>query len=234
MNELIKLSNVVIAEEEVQTVNARELHAFLEVGDHFRNWIRNRIEEYDFVENQDYISFAENPAKPQGGRPSKEYAITLDMAKELSMVERNDKGRQARKYFIECEKQLKQKSPQQPVGVLEDKMRALAFAISHTTLSPVARETLLLTTAETVTGTPIPYRPKLERKTFSASEIGARLGVSANKVGRLANLYGLKTDQYGVRVLDKSRHSAKQVETFRYYPEILPVLRQVLDTEQAA
>jgi len=95
-----------LAGEPTELVNARELHKFLEVESRFNDWIAIRISEYDFVENQDFISFTENSVKPQGGRPSKEYHITLDMAKELSMVERNAKGKQARRYFIDCEKSL--------------------------------------------------------------------------------------------------------------------------------
>lgn len=84
-------------------VNARDLHTFLESGQDFSDWIRKRIEKYDFVEGQD---FSINLWKtPTGGRPTTEYHITLDMAKELSMVERNEKGKQARRYFIAMEKQ---------------------------------------------------------------------------------------------------------------------------------
>ncbi len=86
------------------------MHTFLEVKSEFRNWIKNHIEEYSFLENKAFIGFAKILAKPKGGRPSTEYHIILDMAKELSMVERNEKGRQARHYFIECEKKLKSQS----------------------------------------------------------------------------------------------------------------------------
>lgn len=89
----------------IQTVNARELHAFLEVATRFNDWITARIHDFGFVENQDFVTFTENPVK---GRPSKEYALSLDMAKELSMVERNEKGKQARQYFIECERRAKE------------------------------------------------------------------------------------------------------------------------------
>ena len=115
MNELIKLQPQPINGTPTETVSARELHTFLEVNTKFADWIKNRINEYDFVENQDFISFSENLEKPTGGRPSQEYFITLDMAKELSMVERNDKGKQARRYFIECEKKLKEQTAPQPV-----------------------------------------------------------------------------------------------------------------------
>ncbi|BDR73377.1 antirepressor [Clostridium tetani] len=89
-------------------VNARELHEWLGNKDNFTTWIGDRIKQYGFIENVDYTSFLENSKKPQGGRPSKEYVITLNMAKELSMIERTEKGKQARKYFIKCEEKLKE------------------------------------------------------------------------------------------------------------------------------
>ena len=92
-------------------VNARELHAFLEVQTRFNDWIKSRIEDFGFVENQDFTAFTENPVKPETGRPRMEYALSLDMAKELSMLERNSKGRQARQYFIECERQANSAPP---------------------------------------------------------------------------------------------------------------------------
>ena len=62
----------------------------------FADWISERIQKYGFVENQDFVIFSQNCEKPKGGRPAKEFALTLDMAKELAMVENNDKGKQAR------------------------------------------------------------------------------------------------------------------------------------------
>jgi len=96
-------ANRPVAGQAQQTVNARELHAFLEVQTRFNDWIKNRVDEYGFIENQDFITFTENLVN--GGRRI-EYALSLDMAKELSMVERNAKGKQARQYFIDCEKRL--------------------------------------------------------------------------------------------------------------------------------
>ena len=94
MNELIKLNETKIGIELVQTVNAKELYEFLEVRSKFADWIKNRIADYDFQENQDFITLSKN--LENGGRTI-EYYITLDMAKELAMVERNDKGREARR-----------------------------------------------------------------------------------------------------------------------------------------
>ena len=114
----------------VQTVNARDLHAFLKVGSAFKDWIARRIEEYGFLEEKDFCSFLSESA---GGRPAKEYAISIDMAKELSMVERNEQGKRARQYFIECERRAKQVFD--PTSVLE---------------SPAAMRGLLLTYTEKV------------------------------------------------------------------------------------
>ena len=100
MEEIIKITE----HNGKRAVNARELHQFLESKYQFANWIQERITKYGFVENQDYEVFKENLKNSNGGRPQIEYALSVDMAKELSMVENNEKGRIARKYFIECEK----------------------------------------------------------------------------------------------------------------------------------
>ncbi|STZ75542.1 antA/AntB antirepressor family protein [Bergeriella denitrificans] len=95
-------------------VDARELHDFLGVETQFKDWIKRRIADYGFVENVDFsccsnLSSGENQRLRGffGGHNRIDYLISLDMAKELCMVERNDKGRQARRYFIEMEKQAK-------------------------------------------------------------------------------------------------------------------------------
>jgi phage anti-repressor protein len=105
MQQLIKISTT---ESGSQVVSARELHKFLESKQQFADWIKDRIDKYGFIENQDFEVFQNFMKNPNGGRPLKEYALTLDMAKELAMVEGNDKGRQARRYFIECEKKLRE------------------------------------------------------------------------------------------------------------------------------
>jgi anti-repressor protein len=88
-----------------QVVSARDLHSFLGSKKDFSNWIKHRITKYGLAENQDYIVFAQTGEK--GGRPTNEYGLTLDAAKELAMVEGNAKGKEARQYFIEMEKKVK-------------------------------------------------------------------------------------------------------------------------------
>ncbi|WP_096855926.1 antA/AntB antirepressor family protein [Escherichia coli] len=114
-SQLIPVFNGTIANETTLLVNARDLHTFLGAGKRFASWITERIAEYGFVENQDYILVSPNrEIKGRGGdRRSKDYHLTLDTAKETAMVERNEKGRQIRRYFIECEKKLRNIQPVQ-------------------------------------------------------------------------------------------------------------------------
>lgn len=109
MNELVKVAERQIGDGTIQTVNARDLHAFLGVGKDFSTWVNDRIQQYGFVENQDFTTAPQNGGAVYkgGGHNRKEYHLSLDMAKELAMVERNDKGKQARQYFIECERRAK-------------------------------------------------------------------------------------------------------------------------------
>ena len=234
MNELIKLQPQTINGNTIETVSARELHEFLGNGDMFANWIKHRVEKYGFVENQDFVSFLVATKKPNGGRPSQEYHITLEMAKQLAMVENNEKGMQVRKYFIECEKKLKSQiapQPVRPIGETEDKLRAYAYGMTLLNVDDVSKQAYVANAIEQLTGASVPYRPQLEQKTYSATEIGNQLNVSANKVGRITNAHGLKTSEYGVRVLDKAKGHDKQVETFRYYANTIPIIRAILETE---
>lgn len=93
----------------VQAVMGRDLHQFLEIKTPYSMWISRLIEKYGFVAGQDYVH--KNVMVERQGRGSVEqvdHILTLDMAKEVSMVQNNDKGRQARRYFIECERRAKE------------------------------------------------------------------------------------------------------------------------------
>lgn len=98
MNELIKITEY----DGKKAVSARELYEFLEVDTKFTTWCQRMI-EYGFTEKIDFIPIL---GKSTGGRPSVDYALTLDTAKHWSMIQRNEKGMQARQYFIEVEKQV--------------------------------------------------------------------------------------------------------------------------------
>jgi anti-repressor protein len=85
-------------------VSARDLHSFLGSRQEFTAWIKGRIAKYGFIEGTDFLI---NLSRSEAGRQTTEYVLSLDTAKELAMVEANMKGQQARRYFIEAEKQLR-------------------------------------------------------------------------------------------------------------------------------
>ena len=119
MNELIKIETSGKTGNPI--VNARDLHTFLEAKQDFSSWLKARLKKYDFIENVDYarIYFDINGTRirlPKNREADSEalkrvhrieYALTLDCSKELSMVQNNAKGKQARRYFIEKEKEFK-------------------------------------------------------------------------------------------------------------------------------
>lgn len=103
-----------------KAVSARELHRFLEAKTAFKDWMP-RMLEYGFEENKDFSSFL---SESTGGRPSIDYVLTLDTAKEISMLQRTDKGKQARQYFIAVEKQAILK-PRTHLEVIQSEMALL-------------------------------------------------------------------------------------------------------------
>ena len=103
MNELIPLTE----RDGVQAVLGRDLHAFLEVGAHYKDWFP-RMVAYGFEEGKDYVLKNEQTPSPAGMKQRTNHIVTLDMAKEISMIQRTEKGKQARAYFLECERRAKQ------------------------------------------------------------------------------------------------------------------------------
>ena len=100
MNELIKIE----VRNGQQLASGRELHKFLEVKSRFNDWFNNRIEMYGFTENVDFVAITKILVTAQGNKSSyKDYLMKISMAKELAMIENNEKGKVIRKYFIECE-----------------------------------------------------------------------------------------------------------------------------------
>ena len=125
--ELIKTTGITLNGDSITAVNARDLWKFLESKQDFSTWIKRRIEKYDFIEGQDYLLHKFVEQLPSGAKHCIEYLISLDMAKELAMVENNERGRQARQYFIEVEKRFRH------AGNLVEAIRAA--------LTPIIRET---------------------------------------------------------------------------------------------
>ena len=109
----------------------------------------------------------------------------------------------------------------------------LLLKIAERTNIPEYKAVCNAKAAEMVTGEMILPLPVAERKTYSATENGAMFGVSANKIGKLANKHNLKTDAYGKLFYSKSEHSVKEVETWRYYESVIPVFEKIFGREAA-
>lgn len=100
MNELLKVNY----DNDRITLSARELHEFLEIETPFKKWF-GRMAEYGFSQEIDYREVMDKIVQnPKGGRPSTDYEITLDMAKEIAMIQRSDRGKEVRQYFLELER----------------------------------------------------------------------------------------------------------------------------------
>ena len=98
MNELIKVSY----DNDRPTVSGRDLHEFLEVKTAYKDWFP-RMCEYGFVEDTDYCSFLSDRSDGLPGKPRTDHQLTIEMAKEIAMLQRNERGKQARQYFIQLE-----------------------------------------------------------------------------------------------------------------------------------
>lgn len=186
--ELIKITT---NENGVQCVSARELHEGLKVKRDFTTWIKGRISKYNFEENADFVVINlahQNGGASWGGNNKLDYIITVDMAKELCMVENNELGREFRKYFIECEKKLKTQVPQ----LTEEQKLALlvfegGFSAVEASKKMVELQTKpLLETIET-------QKPKVEYVDkfmngdglFLISEIAKKVGITAVRANNI-------------------------------------------------
>lgn len=121
MKELISIGKRVFSGEQVNSVDARKLHEKLGSGNDFSTWIRKKVVNNSFfMENKDYILLLQShEQKGRGGHNRKDYALTLDTAKKVSMAEQTETGNKVRDYFLECEKIAKESVPQLPQNFAE-------------------------------------------------------------------------------------------------------------------
>ena len=126
MNELLKVE---VNENQEQVISGRELHMFLNIGTEYAKWF-SRMCEYGFEEDRDFKVIVKNDENSKGGRPSTDHIMKIDMAKELCMLARNEKGKQARHYFLEVERDWN--SP--------EKVMARALNIANNTINNLKLE----------------------------------------------------------------------------------------------
>lgn len=223
--ELIVIEKQIINEEEINSVDARELWIFLGSKRKFADWITKKIKDYNFKENQDFVSFHKNVKRTKGSSVRKEYMISLDMAKELSMVERTEKGKEARQYFIECERIAKGKTQNQisikPSTVLEEELKLCSLLkvpehlaqiesvkqVKQKTGEDISRLLLIAPAQNNIKDEEIMLEPSELGKHFNLS--GMKMNQKLNKLGlQINDGYGWKPTKRGKKVCTK--HSWKR------------------------
>lgn len=209
-----------------QTVSARELHEKLEVSTQFKDWIKRMI-DYGFEEGKDYCSFL---SESTGGRPATEYFISIDMAKEICMIQRSDKGRKFRQYFIECERRLiesnKRAMPQTYIEAVENLLNELK---KNQALEEQGK--LLLEQkekAEAETERIYQANKNFHANLYTASQIAKKLGITANMVGRIANENGLKQDPIYGKLGKIQLNNGQWVNQFYYNDDALTVIEAII------
>jgi len=243
------LINVWLTERGNQAVNARDLHSFLGVGRDFSTWIKSRIEKYEFVENKDYcklyfdslgnrfVVLPESGELENKGIQKIEYVLTIGMAKELAMVENNKKGREARKYFIECEEKFKASKNEISLEkqIELEKYKAYTSLATLIVNAPNEKVKELLYSSFLQIGHGYNAAP-VERKTYYATEISgmlkSRYGIDISKslIGKLANKYDLKKSEWGVFTNYNSKGVI--VSAFKYYEEVVEKLKDIITNQE--
>lgn len=251
-----QLVNVWLTEKGNQAVSARELYQFLESKQKFADWIKNRIEKYGFEENKDYYKLYYdvygnllNFRFPNFRTPDNQeirvdkidYVITLNMAKELAMIENNEKGKQARKYFIECEEKFKAATLNninsldkqiQLEKIRSDKWVSFAKVIENAPDSSTKNVLYSIFIKEETGHNDL----KIERPSFTSTEVCNMLkerygyNISKNRLGRLAKKYDLKKEEYGYFIHYNSTKQGK-IDLFKYYENAIAKFKEVIDME---
>ena len=214
-NQLVPVFTAKIGDANTQACDARALHAYLKNGDLFANWIKARIAKYQFQENVDYsIALVDSKANEnRGGQNRKDYHITLDMAKELAMLENNAKGREARQYFIAMEKQALQQTAIPPlvafigqetraVSALESHLKAAAlFAcplhLAQTEAVKAVRDSYAIDFSPLLLSAPAQQNIPKSAVMLEPTELGKLFGLSAREMNAVLEHVGLRVKTKG-------------------------------------
>ena len=205
MKELIKITE----QNGNQAVSARELHKFLEITERFSNWFE-RMLQYGFTENNDYqgCEFFNTLAN----QVLIDYALTLDCAKEIAMLQRSEKGKTARQYFIECEKQLRSGKFALPTTYKE----ALQSLLEEVEAKERLQEQNDLQRIELQNQAPkVAYYNEVltSQSTYNANQIAKELGMSAESMNKLLHKLEVQYKQGGQWLLYRPHQNKGYTKT---------------------
>ncbi|MGN1012302.1 MAG: Bro-N domain-containing protein [Clostridia bacterium] len=204
-----------------------------------RKGIENLISRNEYLKNREFSVTLDMRATD--GKQYNTRVFTEDGIYEVTMLARTEKAREFRDFVRKVLKSLRKgeskliKTPELQRLQIEAKLNNSRARVANVLLKladktniPEYKQVILSNVSAILSRNQLIPLPSAEKKTYSANEIGDILGITGNMVGRLANANNLKTDKYGKLFYDKSKYSSKQVETFRYYENIIPELRKIL------
>lgn len=232
MNELVKIKNnqVVVSSRQVAE----------KFGKEHRNVLAN-IKEIISAENSALTFYQENTYKAGTGKSYPEYLMNRDGFSLLVMGFTGKDALHWKMKYIAAFNEMEAKLNGKPISLLKEKeiearlnnSRARIASefrkIAEKTDIPEYKHICQQKAAEALAGVPCLPMEEAKEITYSATDIGKMLGVSANKIGLIANKYNLKTPQYGKYFYSKSEYSCKEVETFRYYECAIAKFREILE-----
>lgn len=203
-----------------------------------RSGVQKIVNRNKYLESKEYSGW-DILSLPQGGK-QKTRIFTEDGIYEITMLAKTEKAKEFRAWVRKLLKSLR-KGETKLVSMTEYQQMMMQTRAENAKIRKAQiltrlanqydgtyREVLNAHATKELTGEYLLPLPKLPDKTYSATELGAMLGVSANKIGILANRHNLKTEQYGAWFNDKAKHCDKEVQSFRYYPSVIPVVRELL------
>lgn len=204
MNELI---NVTLNENHEPVISARQLHETLEVKTEYKKWFK-RMTEYGFVENEDFVKVTQKCLTSSTGQNMTDHVIKLDMAKEIAMIQRTDKGKEVRTYFIQVEKDFN--SPEKIMA------RALLMADKKIKLLENENETLLIELEEATKNADYLDLILQTKDGLTITQIAQDYGMSARKMNQLLKRERIQRTVNGQWVL-YAKYLAKGYATSRTF-----------------
>lgn len=200
MNELIPIN---YNDDGTQAVSGRALHEFLEIETRYNDWFK-RMTEYGLVENHDFIAITQKRVTAQGNETTyTDHALTINAAKQISMLQRNEKGRQAREYFIRCEEKYnKLKEAEHPRFETKEQLLAQAALVAQSILQEQTKEIKQLETKVDE------LEPKAERYEdltnydglFTATELAKDYGMTPYAFNKLLHEHKVQYKVNGIWV----------------------------------
>ncbi len=203
-----------------------------------RKAISKMVERNQYLKDKEFSGVV-NLGTPSGMQETR--IFTEDGIYEVTMLSKTETGKKFRKVVRGIVKSLRKGenkiiktseyqrlTAEAKLNNSKARMASVLMRLAEKTQIPEFKQVCCSYASAVIAGKPIIPLPEVNKRTYSATEIGDMLGVSANRIGMLANRNNLKTEEYGKKFYDKSRYSSKEVETFRYYENAIQRFKELI------